>query len=67
LRSVFALRGFPVWVGIGAVIKPGLKIDPDCRRRIALVFGCGRSLGQAEMNQDAIEEGKLASCWFVDR
>jgi hypothetical protein len=67
LRRVFALRGFPVWVGVGAVIKPRLKIDPDCSRRVALVFGCGGSLGQAEMNQDAIEDGKLASCRFVDR
>lgn len=59
LRFVFALRCFAVEIGAGAIVKRGVEIDPNLDIRIAFVFRSVRRIGKPELDQNAVEEGKV--------
>jgi hypothetical protein len=59
LRLILTLRCFPVEVGAGAIVKRSVEIDPNLDIGIAFVFRSVRCFGEAELDQYAVEEGKI--------
>ncbi len=65
LTGELAFWSLAIEIGTRAVVKGGVRVDPDLGVGIAFVFWCLGSLGQPQTDEELVKQGKIGiGGWF---